>query len=64
MAKAAPKAAPWLIPNVDAEARGFFSRHWKTVPERAKPHPAMIAENPGKTDVPDHRMGWALILAE
>ncbi|MDZ7666206.1 MAG: hypothetical protein U5K27_12960 [Desulfotignum sp.] len=41
--RAAPKAAPWLIPRVAGDPRGFFSNDWMPRPDSAMPQPQTIA---------------------
>ena len=43
MARAAPKAAPWLTPRVEAEARGLCSTFCITQPDRARAAPTTEA---------------------
>ena len=41
--KAAPKAAPWDTPNVEADASGFCSTHCMTAPATARVAPTSTA---------------------
>ena len=43
MAKAAPKAAPWLMPRVNGEANGFLKSVWQASPESPSTQPVMMA---------------------
>ena len=43
MPRAAPKAAPWETPRVEAEARGLRSTHCITAPEAARIAPISMA---------------------
>ena len=44
MAADAPKAAPWLMPNVKGELNGFLISVCMPMPDRESPQPAMMAD--------------------